>query len=85
MHPEFSFKYFYWSQKLTLKNVRLQIRVLQYDDIIDHMQYYGKIEKHSLILSLTKKNRPEDPRTNYQTNQIVDTNTGEKRQTEGKR
>ena len=29
-HPEFGFKFLYWSQKLSLKNVRLQIGVLRY-------------------------------------------------------
>ena len=31
MHPEFSFKFLHWSQKLSLTNVRLQIGVLQSD------------------------------------------------------
>ena len=31
MHPEFSFKFLHWSQKLSLENVRLQIGALQSD------------------------------------------------------
>ena len=35
MHPEFSFKFLHWFQKLSLKTVRLQLGVLRYLSLIN--------------------------------------------------
>ena len=56
MHPEYSFRFLYWSQKLTLKNVRLQIGTLWYVQIHERAENIveGIVGEFCLILSFIK-------------------------------